>query len=289
MLEVTDDPLLTDTFPPSAPQNTSARLLRLGIAVTAFSSLEKYVDSRFEDLMSKVQTSPVQFSSFDDDLKSFLSREAALGLLNRTSYIEDGLKQGYFDTNIARVAKYLEVPAIYTAYGFSPRGSNIGHGDIKEALRALGLKDPWGKLVAITTAIGSKRVSLFDDYKAMAAKRHKSAHDPMSNVPTADLKTHLEMAIAIGIGIDILTTTIGDAYVAASNKGDLAARLLALSYPVRFIDQQADGSLLERATATGRGIKQYLTESAAITGASGRAKFAFLILRAPSTMPLALA
>jgi len=288
MLALSDEPLLTDDFPPAAPHNIGARLLRHGLAVTAFSSLEKYVGSRFDELLGKIQASRIPYSAFSEELKLFLTRDAAAGLLNRVSFLEESGRQGYFDTSIVRVAGYQSVPAVYTAFGFSPRGSNVGHEDIKKALAALGLKDAWGRLLNVTGSIGSARVSLMDDYRNLAKTRHKSAHDPDSNVPTSDLKTHIENCILIGIAVDVLTCELADAYIGAKSIADLGSRLASISPAFRFVDQQSNGAYAERAGLSGRTVKRYPTEPAAIAGAKARASPAFIVVRSVSTLPLAL-
>lgn len=231
---------------------------------------------------------PLPFTAFSDDLKSFLTRDAAKGLLNRISFMEGGLRQTFFDTNIIRLSGYLSTPATFTAFGFSPQGSNVSHEDIKKAFGALGLKDTWGKLRAITTDLGSARVSLDDDYRNLAKTRHRSAHDPESNVPSTDLKTHVEIAILIGISIDILTSSVADAYASAKSAVDLASRLGSISHGYRFVDAEPSGSFAERATLTGRVIKRYATEAMATGTAIARTGSQYVVVRSPSTMPLAL-
>lgn len=288
MLTLCDQSLLTDSFPPSAPHNVGARLLRHGLAVSAFSSLEKYVTSRFEELIVKIGNCPLSYAAFSDDLKRFLTRDAAKGLLNRISFMEDSLQQSFFETNIMSLAGYLSTPATFTAFGFSPQGSNVSHEDIKKAFAALGLKDAWGKLRAITNALGSARVSLDDDYRNLAKTRHRSAHDPESNVPSSDLKTHVEIAILIGIAVDVLTSSVANAYVAAQSARDLAARLGSMSHSFRFIDAERSGTFVERASLTGRAIKRYPTEALATEAAVARNAGHYVIVRSPTTMPMSI-
>lgn len=289
MLALCDEPLLTDEFPPTSLHNIGARVLRHGLAVTAFSSLEKYVGSRFAELFTRINRSALSYSDFNDDLKVFLSRDAAAGLLNRVSFMEEGLKQAYFDANIGQVAAYLADPSQFTSFGFSPRGSNVSHEDIKKAFRALGMKDAWGQLRTITVAVGSARISLVDDFRNLSRTRNKSAHDPESNVPSSDLKTHIEISILIGIAVDVLTSGVATAYTSAATSADLDLRLAELPQAFRFVDQETDGLLVERSTLSGRAFKRYANEGEAIAGALARSGSPFVIVRSPGTTPLALA
>lgn len=288
MFALCDEPLLTDSFPLNTPHNVGARLLRHGLAVSAFSSLEKYVTSRFEELFARIGNCPVSYTAFSGDLKRFLTRDAAKGLLNRVSFMEDSLQQSFFEANVVRIAGYLSNPASFTAFGFSPQGSNVSHEDIKKAFAALGLKDAWGKLRSITTGLGSARVSLDDDYRNLAKTRHRSAHDPESNVPSGDLKTHVEIAILIGIAVDVLTSSVADVYVAAQSATDLAARLSTMSPSFRFVDTEPGGTFVERASLTGRAIKRYTTEALAAEAAAARNASQYVIIRSPTTMPVGM-
>ena len=56
MLELSKNPLLTDVFPPTDPHNIGARILRRGLAVSAFSLLEAYLEERLEELTIDVIT-----------------------------------------------------------------------------------------------------------------------------------------------------------------------------------------------------------------------------------------
>lgn len=289
MSALCDEQLLTDTFPPITAHNIGARLLRHGLAVTAFSSLEKYIAKRFEELATSIESCAIPYPAFSDDLKSFLTKDAAHGLLNRVGFMEAALKQSYFDNNISKIAAYLTAPPKYTSFGFVPRGSNVSKEHIKNALRAFGLKDGWGNLKIVTQEIGSGRVDLLADYSNLSSTRHKSAHDPESNVPTNNLKTHIEITILIGIAIDILTTNIAVAYKNATSASDLLTRLTSLTRNYRFVDLEIGGTFVERASLTGRIVKRYPTEADATAGALARNGFAFVVLRSPTTTPLALA
>ena len=181
---------------------------------------------------------------------------------------------------------YDTSPATYTALGFSPRGSNVSHGDIKEAFLAFGVTEPWNKLSQIATAVGSSRVSLSTDYRNLARTRHSSAHNPTGNVASADLQTNLDTAIVIGIAIDVLSLSIAQVFATARNPSLLTVGLENIAHNFRFIDEQSDGTWVE--CINGRRVKRYPDEAAAMAGALGRSRPGRVIARDIRRVPVAM-
>lgn len=286
MLSLTKEPLLTDTFPPAAAHNIGARMLRHGLSVSAFALLEKYSERCFSELVSRIGASPVKYPLFGDKLKRFLTIDAVSGLSNRIHFLDGPDKQTYADHQIRLLASYSSIPAVYSALGFSPKGSNVSHEDIKTAFGAFGVQAPWDKLSGIATAVGSSRVSLSSDYQNLAKTRHSSAHDPTGNVATADLETNIETAIIIGIAIDVLASALSEAFARASTPTKLAAAITGIVHAFRFIDQQSDGTWLER--VNNRTVKRYSNELAASTGALSRRRSGIVVARDIRQVPVAL-
>lgn len=288
MLKLSQETLLTDTFPPNEPHNIGARILRHGLAVSAFSSLEKYIEARFEMLMADFAGAALGYANFSDELKRFVTIDAMTGLVTRIGFHEASVRQAYADQHIQRIAAYNSNPASYTAFGFSPKGSNVSAGDISKAFSACGAAKAWTKLSGIASAIGSTRVNLEMDYTNLARTRHRSAHNPASNVPTNDLKTHIEIAILIGIAIDVLILGIGRAIRTARTASDLKSKIDSLSYTYRYLDLQIDSTWVERASLSGRAIKRHPTETAAIAVAKARTSQSIVIVRDTQQVPLAI-
>jgi hypothetical protein len=286
MLMLTKHPLLTDTFPPSATNNIGARVLRHGLSVSAFAMLEKHAESCLSELMSKIGASRIKYPSFTDKLKRFLTIDAVIGLSNRIQFFDATDRQGYADHQIRLLSSYTSTPAVYTALGFSPKGSNVSHKDIATAFGACGVEAPWEKLSAIATALGSSRLSLSSDFQNLAKTRHRSAHNPMGNVASADLETNVETAILIGIAIDVLASALSRAFLRESTPARLAAAISGITHEYRFIDQQPDGTWLERVNGTS--VQRYADESAATAGALARQKRRIVIARDIRQVPLAL-
>lgn len=288
MLRISSDPILIDVFPPNDTHNVTARLLRQGLAVSSFALLETYLFSKFEDIIAKVGRTTLTYNSFPADLRHFLTIDALQGLLTKIKQVEKSNRQSFADQHIPTISGFLSTPPTFTSFGFSPTGSNIGHEDIKKGFSALGVIDPWRKLAAIASAIGAGRISLETDYRTLASARHRSAHNPQTNVPTADLQTNIQIAITLGIAFDILSDSTGKIIESCRNITTLTNDINSAIYELRFIDLQLDGSVLERPSLVGRAVKRYTNRAAAGLGASSRARTSHVIVRSHTSSPIAL-
>lgn len=128
--------LLTDVFPPSSEHNVGSRILRRGLMIAAFSSLEKYMEDRLDELYVSLCNSSLPYARFGDELKKFLAVDSLVGLVNRLSFIKRSDKQGFAEDNIRKIKGLFDNPPIYTAMGFSPKGSNVARDDISAAIKA---------------------------------------------------------------------------------------------------------------------------------------------------------
>jgi len=288
MLKISSEPLLQDRLPLTDPSNLSARILRHGLAVSAFSMLEKYVLAVFEHLLVEdVSKAHMTFADLPDNIRDFIVVDSVVGMANQLSFIrQDRLK--YVDQTLALVAQYKAAPPTYTALGFSPKGSNIGHEDIKQAFRVFGVKDAWGQMNLLAATFGGAALSLRDNFIALASARHRAAHDPVSSIPVADLQSNIRSAIVIGICCDVVAKNAGAAIRVCRNKKNLENDVTSFSRGSRFLDQQVDGTWLERASPMHRGLKRYPDRGSGITGARARSGSPFVVVRDTTGQPLEL-
>jgi hypothetical protein len=288
MLRLADLPLLTDKFPANHPENLSARILRQGLAISAFASLEKYLEARVEKLVQELAASTLS-STISDQLRRFVSVDAVLGLANQLNFQGKSTQQAFVDSHLPTLAKYAEVPATYTAWGFSPKGSNVNESDVSVVLSAFCIEKPWNRMAGVAAAVGDRQVDLKTTFTNLARTRNKSAHNPAANIPTADLKSHLENTILIGVCFDFLATTITRCLRSTSDFTKLKAALAndALSY--RFVDEEITGTWVEKTSDGNKVRKRYSNESDAIAGAVGRGGNPIVVVRDTQLVPLAVA
>lgn len=287
MARLTSETLLTDTLPISAPSNRSARILRHGLAVAAFSSLEHYIERRFEYFFDNLSSGQLPYSEFSDELRRFLTIEAVNGLSNRTRFRAHTDRLTYSETGLNHIGAYLGGSGPYKAYGFSPKGSNVARKDIETAFKAVGVQRCWQRMGAIATAIGSSRISLADDFDQLGRTRNRSAHNPSGNVPTANLLSHIQNAILIGIAADILLSNAAGAFSRAQTQTQLTTAMQSITTSVRFLDEEPTGSWIERAFS-GHPMKRYASEAAAAAGVSARGTSNLTVVRDQQSIAIGL-
>lgn len=289
LLQVVEYPILQDTLPVAIPSNLTARLLRHGVAVSTFSMLERYIRLVFDELLYDVSRGVLTYSNFPDSMRKFIIVDSVVGLANQLGFMRDSSARiSHADTHIFAISKYKSNPPTYTAHGFSPKGSNVGHEDIKQAFAAFGLKDAWGRMDALATRIGGAMPSLNNEFKLLSEARNLAAHDPVSSIPIADLRSHIQSAITIAICCDIIAKNVGAAIRTCTDARALTSSIEAFFRPVRFLDEQIDGTWLERATPTHRAVKRYRQKADGIAGAVARVGVPFVVLRNTRLLPIEL-
>jgi hypothetical protein len=290
MLKVCNEQLLQDVFPPSDPRNISARILRHGLAVSAFSMLEKYIIDVFEYLLEKdISNSNLNFTNLPEGYKKFILIDSIIGLSNKMNTIKNfSDKFEFVQSNIALLSQYAATPPKYTALGFSPRGSNVGHDDIKRAFGTFGVKDAWGRMNNIAATFGGAALSLETNFKNLSNARHRSAHDPMSSIPIKDLESNIRSAIVIGICCDVMAKNLGLAIQMCRKESEIQKRIDNYWKASRFLDQQTDGTWLERSTINHRSAKRYKDRISGVAGVAGRRGAPFVIVRDTTGQPIEL-
>ncbi len=289
MLSLTGAGLLTDILPTSSPHNVAAKILRQGVAISAFASLEKYLEARVDAIIQRIPSSAIAGAALGDDLRYFLSGDAVIGLANRVNFAEKSARQNYIDTKLALLSQYSAVPATYTSLGFSPRGPNVSEGDVSRALSVFTVDKPWKRLGDIARDLGSTRLNLKDDFVNLSKTRHRAAHEPGSNIPTADLKTHVETTILIAACFDCMAETITRALASATNFNNFKAIVAATTLSYRFVDEEVSGTWVERTSDGTKVLKRHASEQLALSSAASRGGTAIVVARDTQSVPLAIA
>jgi RiboL-PSP-HEPN len=286
--ELSNDSLLIDIFPPSAVHNMRATILRNGLVVSAFSLLESYLQDRIDENIAKMNTAQMGYAVLGEKLRRLLSLDAILGLGNRINFIDRSDRLTFAEANISKLTGNGASPIGYTGLGFSPKGSNISSDDLHNLLTAFEVQNPWQSLARIVSNMGATRVNLQNDFINLIRSRNKAAHETTTNTATADLRTHLDTALLVGMSIDILLTNAVGAFVKEQTL--VAAASIANLPPLncRFLDQDANDEWREKVGISGRTIKRYRDKSAAKTGALARAGDALVVVRDLRSIPIEL-
>lgn len=289
IFDATNDPLLQDVLPIGSNHNTRARVLRLGLAVSTFSTLENYITNVFAKLVYSASLSSIAFDFLPDSARRFILVDALVGAVTRMSFIR-GLpdKILFADQHLTTMSGLRTTPRAYSSLGFSPKGSNVGHDDVKDALAAFGVRDPWREMGVIAGKIGLGSVDLRSDFIALSRSRHAAAHQSTSNIPTSTLQSLVRSALVIGMSCDILAGNTAEAIRTCTRPAALVATVQRFARPIRFLDPQSDGSWLETAEGRRRASQRHQSKSAGIGVALARRGMPFVVIRDTQRLPTAL-
>ena len=120
-------------------------------------------------------------------------------------------------------------------------------------------------LSRICSDVGTARVSLHDDFQNLVRVRNKCAHDSATNVPTADLESHLETVTLFGIAIDLAITHAIECFSTASKYSRASDAANKLKIKVRFLDQDS-GHWRERSSGSTKTIRLHPNLNSALAG-----------------------
>jgi hypothetical protein len=198
---------LNDTLPINAEHNNIAKLLRNGMAVVGFVSLEDYLKRRSGEALSLIGTFPIPFDDLPAKLKYSTTVDviqALIKLVKLQSSEQDQIS--FIQAQTSKIASTANTAYDLSEFAFGHKSSNLNSEEIKTLLKAYNIQNAWNLMSAISSRIGLTGLPLENSFKNAADRRHKAAHDAHSNIPVGDLVQFINEALAIAITFDSLLT-----------------------------------------------------------------------------------
>lgn len=188
--------------------NERARLIRNGLVVMVFTTLEAFLRQRALETLRKIDNSHVAFASLPEKLRYMLAYGAINGIHHHTMRAKEVDAIALIQSE-ARMLGSLNMPNAYgvSEFVFGKDKSNISADDIVRLVACLGVKnDIWHEVAGICKRVNLGGVGPWQDrFKQLANERHQAAHVSSHQVPTLNLHDHLRNAFAIAAAFDILT------------------------------------------------------------------------------------
>ncbi len=198
-------------LPPSTitiDHNNVAKILRNGMAVIGFVTLEDFLISRTKEALGELSSYGINFNDLPDELR-YRTTVHALNAINRLASFEDTKedKIQFVQNSSLKVASTLNSSYSLIEIAFGYHNSNLNDKEIKEILKAFKMDDPWGHMNNISSRIGLTALPLDNSFKNAAERRHRAAHTVNANTPITDLTGFIKEALGIAIAFDALTST----------------------------------------------------------------------------------
>lgn len=285
MRDLAREPMFVDKLPLKATHNGRARILRSGLVVSGFSTLETFLEDRIEEIVGRLRKATISYVNFEPPLRRLLTLSAVQGIVTKASFLEESYRLPFAEREIPRLAKFAKVPPTFTSLGFSSRGSNISKDHVAEFFKAFGVPNSWAALGQIPAHLGTARLSLSDDFENFARDRNRAAHDSEANIPSANLETHLETAILAAISVDVAATHVVDTYVTATTIAAAKAACVLFPAAFRFIDENVAAPKWTEKLASGI-VAQHTTLQVAKSAAAKRTPSLPIVVRDGRLFPV---
>jgi hypothetical protein len=270
---------------------TRAALLRRGLMVVAFVSLESFLKERLAELLEWLSGTGMTFVTLPQGLQDATTRgvlEAAVFQARLADSIDEPYL-GLIQEAGASVGCTAHGPGAFRfhRYAFGHGASNFRPDDVKNALNALNVKDPWDEIRIVADQAGLGGLPLTGAYRDAYRSRNRAAHRVDAAVAATDLQTFVSQALAIGLGFDAVASRAsrmlrdGDAAFASGPKVAVTPGMR-----FRFVDPHRRGY-----AETLPGVRYPLhvggSQAAMVAGAWGRAlpRREVLIVRDRRSMP----
>ena len=204
-----NDAALIDRAPSDVAHNARAQMLRQGLAVLVFSTVETFIRERTGEVLRSFTNASLTFT----DLSPALQKAATLGALEgvrfRLKLQPTANKISWLVANLAPISGAVVNVQGLSGHSFGYSTSNIGEDDLKEILKSFGVEAPWTQITALTARFGIAILDAEAEFDSIKKRRHSSAHALTGQVLYDDLQNSVRSSLAICLAFDLLLSHSG--------------------------------------------------------------------------------
>jgi hypothetical protein len=244
------DPILIDRLLTDSEHNDRAKLLRNGLMVVAFTSLEDFIRARTGELLDLVSRTVVPFS----DLPALLREAATMGAMKAARARAEMAKNSGEDalallqTAASHVASTAGGSLQLSRYSLGYLGSNLSSSEIANILTAFNAQDAWNEISRVASRCGAGSLPLKSAYDQAMRLRHAAAHNPEANVQPQNLLDFCAQAVSIALGFDVIASRAAR-LLRDGNAALLAGKVkISDDLEIRFLDDEPRGHVERRET-----------------------------------------
>jgi hypothetical protein len=204
--------------PQNEEHNSIAKLLRNGLAVVSFASLEDFIKRRSTEVMSEVGSIGVEFSDLPKKLQNAATYESIRAFGFQLSIIAPSEKVSYVQEHARHLASTSNSTFQLSPHTFAHEQSNVTPETIKKILLCFNITDPWRQMTVLASMLGLTALPLEETYRAASKRRHKAAHSASTDTPQNDVKQFVKEAFAIAISFDLLLSKALQKFSSGDNR-----------------------------------------------------------------------
>ncbi|WP_261575072.1 hypothetical protein [Frankia gtarii] len=254
--------------------NKRARLLRNGLMVVAFNSLEDFVRQRSAELLELVSRTPLKFSALPKDLREAAVMEA---FRSAHAYAQIAKREGDDPMAIlqevaAEVASTASAPLSISRFSLGYKGSNVTKTEIGDMLKAFNIKDAWREIADISSRAGLSILALDSAYDQAQRMRNAAAHRPGASIQPSDLSSFCQTALAVALGFDVLASRASRLiHEGDEDYASQAPCKISPSIHMIFVDDRG-GEFFVKKEGGARALKRFDSSESAWNDALARAR-----------------
>lgn len=188
----------------SQAHNDRARLLRNGLVILQFNTLENYIKERTKEILSGINGSTVNFNNLPEKLKNAVLVDLIKPIDFMLKFQDN--KQEFMQKISAMMASTAKTGYTLPQYCFFHGKSNIDTNDVENAILAFGIDKPWENISSVGSELGFSGVFPKEKFTQLSQTRHHAAHTGNADVTLVDLQSNMTSIKCIGFSFDILIT-----------------------------------------------------------------------------------
>ncbi|MGW1564017.1 hypothetical protein ACWCQ1_47325 [Streptomyces sp. NPDC002144] len=284
-----NDAYLVDRVLTDVEHNARARLLRNGLMVVAFTSLEDFIRARTKDLLDFISRTVIPFPKLPQGLQEAATMGAMKAARDRAQMAKSAGDDhlALLQEAASQIASTSGGSLQISRFSLGYSGSNVSSAEIAGILAALNIQDAWNEISIIARRCGAGSMPLKPAYDQAMRLRHEAAHKPDANIQPLDLQEFCSQALAIALGFDIVASRAAKLIRDGDQDILLGKIKVSQNCTIRFLDAETRG-YVERREHAGRAVKVTKEEDAALVAAVANATRAGepLVRRDLSSLPV---
>ncbi|MBB3184170.1 hypothetical protein FHR95_001731 [Halomonas fontilapidosi] len=185
--------------------NAIARMLRNGLAVVSFASLEDYIKKRSSEAMAEISRCTILFTELPEKLQKAATYEVLSALNYQLGLLDKDDKPAYVQEHALKIASTATPNFELSAHTFGYSQANISNTVVGSILKSFNVEDPWRQMSLMSSDLGlTAALSLSEIFGSASLRRHRAAHVAGADTPPTDIKQFVKEAFAIAITFDAL-------------------------------------------------------------------------------------
>lgn len=204
-----NDAALIDNAPTDVAHNARARMLRQGLAVLVFSTVETFIRERTGEVFRSFTNPALAFTDLSPALQKATTLGALDGVRFRLKLQPAASKVPWLVANLAPISGATTNVRALSNYSFGYAGSNIDEEVVRDILKSFGVDAPWNQITTLTTRFGVAILDAGAEFESIKERRHSSAHALTGQVTYVDLQNSVRSSLAICLAFDLLLSHSG--------------------------------------------------------------------------------